>query len=109
MRYADVIVDLSAGAVDRVFSYAVPEGIRCIGNSALSLCPNLTEVILPSTVTVVEDYAFSEAASLQKVTVPSGVVYIGASAFSAFSAFFSRSRMAASAWSCRSRCSLNSL
>ena len=28
MRYAEVIVDLSAGAVDRVFTYAVPEGMK---------------------------------------------------------------------------------
>lgn len=78
---AGKLISYPAGLTEA--AYAVPEGIRCIGNSALSLCPNLTEVTLPSTVTVVEDYAFSEAASLQKVTVPSGVVYIGASAFSA--------------------------
>ena len=28
MRYAEVIVDLSAGAVDRRFTYAVPDGMR---------------------------------------------------------------------------------
>ena len=28
MRYAEIIVDLSAGAVDRLFTYAVPEGME---------------------------------------------------------------------------------
>ena len=28
MRYAEVIVDLSAGAVDRLFTYAVPENMH---------------------------------------------------------------------------------
>lgn len=28
MQYANVIVDLSAEAVDRLFTYAVPEGMR---------------------------------------------------------------------------------
>ena len=27
MRYAEVIVDLSAGAVDRLFTYSVPDGM----------------------------------------------------------------------------------
>ena len=27
MRFAEIIVDLSAGAVDRLFTYAVPDGM----------------------------------------------------------------------------------
>ncbi|MBR1559632.1 MAG: hypothetical protein IJ646_05255 [Clostridia bacterium] len=30
MRYAEVIVDLSAEAVDRRFTYAVPEGLSLV-------------------------------------------------------------------------------
>ena len=36
-RYANVIVDLSADALDRVFSYAVPEGMQIVPGQQVSV------------------------------------------------------------------------
>jgi hypothetical protein len=44
-------------------------------------CTNLTSVIIPDTVTNIEDGAFENCTSLTKVTIPNGVTNIGVEAF----------------------------
>ena len=61
--------------------YAVPDGIRIIGDSAFYNTPYLTEVILPDTVEVIEDSAFAGAWRLERVTIPDSVTAIGGHAF----------------------------
>ena len=45
MRYADVIVDLSAEAVDRCFCYSVPEGMALSPGMLTSLSGFLPTVL----------------------------------------------------------------
>ena len=61
--------------------YAVPDGIRIIGESAFYNTPYLTEVILPDTVEVIGDSAFAEAWRLERVNIPESVTAIGDHAF----------------------------
>lgn len=53
------------------------EGVRRIGNLKLGFCPNLTEVVLPSTLKIIDVYAFRNAgAALTDITIPASVGYI---------------------------------
>lgn len=44
-------------------------------------CPNLTEVVIPSSVTVIDSYAFRGCSSLSSVTIPEQVKEIASEAF----------------------------
>ena len=82
--------------------YIVPEGIKCIGNSAFKNCHFITGVILPDTVEEIEDLAFVMCdlssivlsknlkkigqkafahSSLKDIVIPDSVTSIGAYAF----------------------------
>lgn len=62
-------------------SFTVPSGVKVIKNSAFSHS-QLNKLILPDTLTTVEDNAFSASDNLQTVEMPNSVTYIGCSAFS---------------------------
>lgn len=57
------------------------QGISKIANEAFSFCKELTEVTVPSTVTVIEPHAFYACTKLAVVTLPAGLRTIGVYAF----------------------------
>ena len=61
--------------------YAVPQGVRVIGNSAFDENDRLVSVTLPGSVTAIEDWAFYECENLASVNIPDGVKEIGYHAF----------------------------
>ena len=63
-------------------SFAVPDGILAIGDSAFTYCSSLTTITLPDSLTTIGDYAFSGCESLTAVTLPESLTSIGGSVFS---------------------------
>ncbi len=63
-------------------SYAIPRGIRVIGDNAFSSCESLTSITIPDTVTTIGGYAFYGCESLTSIAIPDSVTTIGDSAFS---------------------------
>lgn len=61
-------------------SLTVPEGVYCIKASAFSNC-KIESLVLPSTVTRIEDRAFYYCRNLVSITLPEGLKYLGVSAF----------------------------
>lgn len=61
--------------------YAVPEGIRYIGNSAFDGCALINSVSLPSTLMKIGDYAFEYCTGLTKILVPVNTTSISYGAF----------------------------
>ncbi|MDR1893405.1 MAG: leucine-rich repeat domain-containing protein [Spirochaetales bacterium] len=72
------LIQYPAGRSDT--SYAIPNSVTAIGNSAFAGCYNLTEVFIPAGVTAIGDYAFAYT-GLTSVSIPVGVTSIGNSAF----------------------------
>ena len=62
-------------------SYAIPSSVRTIGPSAFD-SSNLTNVIIPSSVTNIGRFAFYSCKGLTSIIIPSSVTSIDASAFS---------------------------
>ena len=67
-------------------AYAVPQGIRIIGDGAFSGCDSLTAVTIPDSVTAIGDGAFSYSDGLTSVTIPDSVTDIGTNPFDGCSA-----------------------
>ena len=63
-------------------SYAVPQGIQAIGDSAFFDCDALATITLPDSVTTIGDSAFYDCESLASITLPDSVTSIGERAFS---------------------------
>lgn len=62
-------------------SVDIPEGCVFIGNSAFSVCENLSDVILPESMEYIDQYAFSYCNSIESFEVPDNVYYLGKYAF----------------------------
>ena len=62
-------------------SVELPDGIRIIGDSALSCCSELKEVAIPESVTSIGASAFGGCSKLERVNLPAGLKSIGARAF----------------------------
>ncbi len=60
----------------------IPESVTEIGDSAFEDCTNLTSVTIPESVTKIGIEAFSGCTSLTSVTIPDSVTEIGGCAFS---------------------------
>lgn len=58
----------------------LPKSLKIIGNGLFSGCTNLTDVVIPSTVTEIGGAAFSYTA-LRNINIPASVVTIGNTAF----------------------------
>ena len=54
-------------------TYTIKEGTKYIGELAFADCANLVSIIIPSSVTRIEDYAFANCYSLSSVTISKGV------------------------------------
>ena len=59
----------------------IPTSVTSIGNSAFRGCAGLTSVTIPENVTSIGDYAFSDCTKLTSVSISSGVANIGSAAF----------------------------
>lgn len=59
----------------------IPNSVTSIGNCAFCGCSRLTSVTIPSSVTSIGDYAFSGCSRLTTVNIPNSVTSIGYSAF----------------------------
>ena len=59
----------------------IPNSVTSIGSSAFSGCSGLTSVNIPNSVTSIGNYAFYKCSGLASVTIPNSVTSIGSSAF----------------------------
>lgn len=60
--------------------YSIPEGTEVVCKSAFSSC-SLKRIIMPSTLRVIEENAFSDCRELEEAIIPEGVEYIGRGAY----------------------------
>lgn len=67
---------------NRVTEVIIPNSVTKIENSAFASCVNLTSVIIPNSVTEIGNNAFDCCSSLTDITIPDSVTTIGGSAFS---------------------------
>ena len=63
-------------------SYVIPSSVTNIDDSAFSCCRSLSEIVIPSSVTSIGEGAFSHCDSLSEIVIPSSVTSIGDWAFS---------------------------
>ncbi len=63
-------------------SIIIPKSVEVIGDGAFSGCAELTSVMIPESITSIGKSAFSGCSSLTSVAIPNSVAYIGAAAFS---------------------------
>ena len=63
-------------------SYIVPDSVIIIGEKAFSISESLTSVEIPDSVTRVGDLAFSSCRSLTNINLPSSIMSIGEDVFS---------------------------
>lgn len=59
----------------------IPSSVTVIGDYAFSGCSTLASIDIPAGVREVGDFAFRDCSSLRRVNIPEGVISIGASAF----------------------------
>ena len=66
---------------EEVTDLVIPNTVTAIGNYAFYGCNNLKSVSIPNTITSIGDYAFSGCNSLKSLTIPNSVVSVGKSTF----------------------------
>ena len=59
----------------------IPNSVTSIGNSAFSYCSGLTSITIPNSVTSIGNGAFSGCSGLTSITIPNSVTSIGDGAF----------------------------
>lgn len=73
----DTITDCDEDLTDVV----IPSSVTAIGDYAFYYCSSLTTVIIPDSVISIGDYAFSHCTSLTSIIIPDSVTSIGERAF----------------------------
>ena len=75
IRYADTYL---VEAVDKTLSsYTIQQGTKWISTSAFYNCTSAKSIIIPNSVTCIEQLAFRNCSSLTSITIPSSVTRIG--------------------------------
>ena len=64
----------------RTGSFVIPSSVTTIGNNSFYGCL-LTNIEIPSSVKIIEDWAFGHCTNLTNITIPNGVTSIGFCAF----------------------------
>ena len=59
----------------------IPSDVTSIGNYAFSNCSNLTEIIIPNSIVSIGEYAFAGCKNLTNITISESVISIGSYAF----------------------------
>ena len=62
-------------------TFAIPDSVTSIGDSAFFKCSSLTSITIPFGVTSIGERAFYECSSLTSITIPNSVTSIGERAF----------------------------
>jgi len=62
-------------------SYAIPDYVTSIGDSAFKCCESLRSIVIPDSVTSIGDGAFRDCSSLTDIAIPDSVTSIGNNAF----------------------------
>jgi len=62
-------------------TFAIPNSVTCIGNSAFSNCASLSSITIPNSVTSIGSSAFAFCYSLTSIVLPNSVTKIGSCAF----------------------------
>ncbi len=63
--------------------YAIPDGVKTIGNSAFCCCVYLTSITIPNSVTTIKNYGLSHCMGLKSLIIPNSVTSIGERALQA--------------------------
>ena len=74
---------------EEVKDLVIPSGVTAIKNYAFHNCSALTSITIPEGVTSIGDYAFCECSALTSITLPESLTSIGKSAFRGCSALTS--------------------
>lgn len=72
-----VVADIPSYVINNGITYQVSG----IGNSAFIQCSSLQKVVIPNTITYIEDYAFTHCSSLRAVSIPNSVNSLGEHSF----------------------------
>ena len=62
---------------DNITDIVIPNSVTNIGEQAFSFCSNLANVTMSNSVTRIQDYAFLGCVSLKSIEIPASVQYIG--------------------------------
>ncbi len=57
--------------------YAIPDGVKTIGECAFALCVYLTALTIPNSVTAIENYGLTCCSGLKSLIIPNSVTSIG--------------------------------
>ena len=79
--YTDGAEKILIGYVGNETALTLPSDITSINDWAFSDCYSLTSITIPNSVTSIGSYAFSGCSSLTNITIPNSVTSIGSAAF----------------------------
>ena len=80
--YTDETKTNLVGCWPNVTEAVIPTSVTSIGDYAFAACYDLASVAIPNSVTSIGSYAFSGCQSLTSITIPNSVTSIGSHAFS---------------------------
>ena len=79
--WSEYIPDYAFDCCNHLRSVVFPDGLQKIGYSAFRDCINLTQIVIPESVTTIDGNAFNGCNSLRSVVFPDGLLEIGMCAF----------------------------